>query len=879
MSDFVLMILKMSLEASVVLCAVLLLRMAFRKLPKSYTCILWLLVLVRLLCPVTVRSSFSLIPDVRAGIEASRAEREDNITASRGKLQSDTLPESDLQSDSLQRNGAPDEAGFSDGNAHTDGNAPVPAEPFRHRAASAFLSFWSQWGWAASLLWAAGAVSLFAIYLTRYFRWKKRMGGREERKTTGSGRRSRFSGAALVESSRVEEPFVRGVFFPVIYLPEGLEEKERSYILCHEQMHIRHRDPLWRLLWQAALVLHWFNPLVWIGAGLATKDMEMFCDESVMKRFGNRARQEYAMTLLHFSVKRSGLPFPVAFGESNTESRIAHILKTKRPALTASILAALVIALAAALFLTNPQKPENSGTAENGAALSRAETNPSEEADRNKSESVTETREAFPEDRAQQILALAGEWGTAFVERNGTAMEACLTDPGKMEEAGYEKLPDGGYEVGWSSPWPWETDFRINYARDREEAVIYYYARTSDPSVTVWKQVLTLEWQGGRYAVADWSTDMSPVDSAADFWDRYHYEPSEEYGMSGGGYRFLETPLDWLSRSESESSASEPAIAAVLMRQEQEGSSHAALFLSPESAAQNQLNLEGGKAVFVENPEPDKAYLRWEFGDGQTDVICLKHPGILPDGGGQESRLWLVEDILEEEEYQTRLNRSRLRQSYEEDPEKLSGTSLQGEEGLMEAMRGGAHCVMLAGTPDGSARLYGLVTDGNPRGLFLEEQGRLQYLDWDYVSSQLLLPKLGKGDYDGDGQEELAIVLHTQTGTGLAVEQLFCLEQQKDGGWAVREYESRNYQKQIANDKELWEEELARLWEQPETEQPFSYGDFVYFELDGDHISILLIPGMAEEGVPFLQYTDVSVRAKVIYDGSGFSLKDYEIVP
>lgn len=874
MTDTVLMILKMSLEASVVICVALLLRTAFRRLPKSYACVLWLLVLFRLLCPVAVKSSFSLMPV----ISMETADSQNAGTA-------DFLqPPAKQQRASFENGPRQDEGRIEAAQRDTDRSREedsrrqslyASVRTFGMKTAAAFSAFWAEWKTAASLLWAAGAATMLAAYLAQLFRWKKRMAGCKREPMAACGRKMLFfKTPVLVESGCVEEPCVDGFFSPVIYLPEAMEEKERDYILCHEQMHIRHGDPLLRVLWQGALMLHWFNPLVWAAAGLAQKDMEMFCDESVMKQFGNKARQEYALTLLHFSVKRSGLLFPVAFGKSNTESRITHILKAKRPAFVASVLAGLLIALAGAFFLTNPKKPENGG-APTEAAETLSKTESAEEERQSEDRTMTETGEGVPEDRAQQILETANTWGTAFVKRDGTAMEACLTDPDKMEEAGYEKLSNGGYEVGWSSPWPWETDFYVNYARDREEAVVYYYARTSDPSVTVWKQVLALEWQGDRYTVADWSTDMSPVDSAADFWDRYHYEPSEEYGMSGSGYRFRETPLDWFSAETPE----ESDIASVLMRQEQEGSGYAALFMTPESAAKHQLNLDGGRAVLVESPEPDKTCLRWEFGDGQTEVICLKHPGILPDDGGQESRLWLVEDILEEEEYQTRLNRSRLRQSYEDDPEKLSGTSLQGEEGLMEAMRGGAHCVMLAGTPDGSARLYGLVTDGNPRGLFLEEQGRLQYLDWDYVSSQLLLPKLGKGDYDGDGQEELAIVLHTQTGTGLAVEQLFCLEQQKDGGWAVREYESRNYQKQIANDKDLWEEELARIWEQPETEQPFSYGDFVYFELDGDHISILLIPGMAEEGSPFLQYTDVSVRAKVIYDGSGFSLKDYEIVP
>lgn len=661
MTDIVLMILGRSLEAAVVICAVLLLRFAFRKLPKSYACALWMLVLFRLLCPVAVTSSFSLIPDlgeVRESMSSGAWGKESESPAGQGVA------------DFQEAGGGvgkqfQEAAGSPAAGMWRENRLPEPAadNAWRARAARSLGNFWRTFGGAVSLVWAAGVLCILAACLIPFFAWKRKTAvssfDREQTRPTRWGRKERIK-----EGGCVEEPFVCGILRPVIYLPDKLDEREREYILCHERMHIRHGDPLLRLLWQAALAIHWLNPLVWLAVRLVQKDMEMFCDEGVMKRYGNSVRQEYAMTLLRFAVKKSGLPFPVAFGESNAEHRIRHILRENKPALAAAILAVLVLPVAAVLLLTNPGGPEENETAdadtregiqeetaEDAGEGLRGETAEPEEGKEGEKNAASGSGS-----RPGLLLELAESWGRAFTGRDGRAMEALLIAPHKMQENGYEKMSDGSYEVGWSSPWPWEDNFQVNYAYDGEEIVLYYYAVTSDPMITVWKQVLTVEEDAGEYRVADWVTDMDPVSSAAGFRDRYHYENPEEYGITQDGYRFRHTPLDWFWTS---GLYEESTLAGILMLQEtDETEGDTSAYQTPETAAARQLNLDGGRAIRVESPDPEKVCLRWEFADGQTDIICLKRAGLLPDGSGRESSLWLVEDILEEKDWQALLDQT-----------------------------------------------------------------------------------------------------------------------------------------------------------------------------------------------------------------------------
>lgn len=943
MEKLVLTILGMSFEAVIVVCAVLLLRFLFRRLPKSYSCALWILVLVRLLCPVALNSSLSLMPGssiLRESDEGqsggyggyalgTMAAEQRNQNAGTLNM-TDTVNHGTEQNPSTEAGGAA--AGLSDGERVQAAALKMPKqrlEAFMDRTVRAAAAFWRSCGIWVSLVWLAGAVWLSVAYLVQYVNWREKVRGCAKiplAESTGRKQGSRFmwktflKPVCIVESDCIQEPFVCGLFSPAIYLPAGMEEKERSYILYHEQMHIRHRDPFVRLLWQAALVVHWFNPLVWLAVSLVQKDMEMFCDESVMKQCGNGARKEYAMTLLHFSVKKSGLPFPVAFGESNTESRIRHILRAKKPALAVSALAVIAIILAAVFLLTDPKTPEDRG---NAAAQveeteekheSSMESDAAEEAaDTAQAELGTEAASgadeegAEPESRDEKILAFAQRWAKAASSRNGNSLVEMLADPSKMDDY---KLENGNYTYGWSSPWLWMENYRISYAYDRDEVIIYYYADTSDPRIWPWREVLTLTQKDGEYLVEGWELDTGAVSSAAEFAERFRYESPAEYGGdSGYGYRFLNTPLDMFYPAYAEGAWTdmfndEPAMeetwAYWLIYHENEQYMIDA-WQTPEAGAATHLYLDGGHSVEVESPWEDKICLRWEFADGLTDVICMCHPySYMEDGTIRQSDFWVVENILEESVYVQELEKARLYRFYEENPERLEEVTLEGWRGLREAVDSapeGGTVVRIAETPDGAFALYGMVTDADMAGVLLSFDGKCQYFDWYYTSPQTVMPNIVNADYDGDGQEEIAVILHAYTGTGVSMEQLFMLEQQSDGSWTA--VENTQYPEQIEAevaciyreddklleirdqkaDRLIGKMDLTVLMDETRVYDGTYFGDIVSFVPEDDEIYVQLMPGIRMKDWAILSYTDEEVlRARVVYDGQSFSLEDYELI-
>jgi len=161
--------------------------------------------------------------------------------------------------------------------------------------------------------------------------------------------RKRLTGALRMEDNifladHIESPFVMGLIFPKIYIPSGVSDWEMEHIIAHEQHHIKRRDHQLKAIGFAALCMHWFNPLVWLAFSLASADMEMSCDEAVVKKLGSEIRSEYSASLLGFATeKRMIAGTPIAFGEGNTEKRIKNLAAWKKPSLWVTVTAAVLI--------------------------------------------------------------------------------------------------------------------------------------------------------------------------------------------------------------------------------------------------------------------------------------------------------------------------------------------------------------------------------------------------------------------------------------------------------------------------------------------------------------------------------------------------------
>ncbi|MEF2968594.1 M56 family metallopeptidase [Paenibacillus sp. M1] len=199
--------------------------------------------------------------------------------------------------------------------------------------------------WVGSLIWVTGVVYLLIRSVISYLKVRESL------------RTAVLVKDHIFETDRIATPFVLGFLKPRIYIPLGLSEPELSYILQHEQTHIRRGDYLIKPFAYLMLIVHWFNPLMWLSYSLMNKDMEMSCDERVIRKMGDRIKGGYSTTLLSLSVGRSQLHSgsPLAFGENHVKARIKNILSYRRPSSWRVAGSLLVIGIVIAGCTANPK--------------------------------------------------------------------------------------------------------------------------------------------------------------------------------------------------------------------------------------------------------------------------------------------------------------------------------------------------------------------------------------------------------------------------------------------------------------------------------------------------------------------------------------------
>ena len=331
----------MSLTASVVILAVLAVRLLLRRAPKAFSYALWAVVLFRLLCPVSVTSAVSLLGALGAPAQerTQRTSAVEYVPADimiRGTAPAVTqLPQPPL----------PAETGGAVSDAPADtAPAAVPAMSFNEPV------------FILTLIWLAGMVLLLAYSLVSLLRLRRRLVGTVRLRDN------------IYLADHIPSPFVMGLFRPKIYLPSTLTETERGYILRHEQYHLRRRDHLVKFLSFLALCIHWFNPLVWAAFVLSGKDMEMSCDEAVVRELGEDIRADYSASLLSLATgRRIVAGMPLAFGEGDTGSRIRNLLNWKRPRPWVMAVCAVVCVGLIALCAANPGGTDAADGEENGS--------------------------------------------------------------------------------------------------------------------------------------------------------------------------------------------------------------------------------------------------------------------------------------------------------------------------------------------------------------------------------------------------------------------------------------------------------------------------------------------------------------------------------
>ncbi len=329
----------MSVSAGVIVLAVLLLRLPLKKAPKWITVLLWSIAAFRLVCPVTVESAVGLIPSFAGTLQVGDA-LDAGIISNAGDISDDGNSGIDNGVNNVIIDS---ELDFDNNNS---GYEAISNE--KYIGADDVIKFLANG--IFSVVWLAGIAVLFVYTAVGYIRIKNR---------TATAVLLRDN---IFQSENVASPFVFGIIKPRIYLPFNMSEGDMENVIAHEEAHIKRKDYIVKPLGFLLLAVHWFNPVIWLGYEVFCKDIELACDEKVVKDYTAKQRADYSQTLLFCSVNRK-MPAacPLTFGEVGVKTRVKSVLNYKKPGFWVSIAAIIVIVAAAVCFLTSPKTSANEG--------------------------------------------------------------------------------------------------------------------------------------------------------------------------------------------------------------------------------------------------------------------------------------------------------------------------------------------------------------------------------------------------------------------------------------------------------------------------------------------------------------------------------------
>lgn len=310
MENLFIKLLNMSISAGWFVLAVILFRAVFKKIPKWANVTMWALVGIRLVCPVSLKSMFSLIPSSETVPEGILYAQNPEIHSGIPALNSVVNP---VISDSL----APDMA-----------NSVNPMQVIMIIAAN---------------IWVLGVASMLIYTAVSYFLVKRKV------------REAVILENGIWLSDGVGTPFILGIIKPKIYLPMSLSEDDAQYVIAHERAHLKRGDHLIKPFAFLLLSIYWFNPLMWAAYILLCRDIELACDEKVVKNMGSEIKKPYSEALVNCSSPSKRIAAcPLAFGEVGVKTRIKNVLRYKKPALAIVILSVLICTVLALCFLTDP---------------------------------------------------------------------------------------------------------------------------------------------------------------------------------------------------------------------------------------------------------------------------------------------------------------------------------------------------------------------------------------------------------------------------------------------------------------------------------------------------------------------------------------------
>ena len=313
MEQVFLTVLNMSITGSYVILFVLITRMFLKKAPRIFSYSLWSMVLFRLICPFSFSSTLSFFGLFKKNTM-------EHIPANLGYMEQ---PQVNMGIDTLDN--------------WVNHALPMgaPAASVNPMQVAIFVG---------SILWIIGVVGLLVYSAISYILLQKKVST------------AMLASGKVFECEKIRSPFVLGIIKPKIYLPINLSQSEHDYIVMHEETHIKRFDYLIKPFAFLVLCVHWFNPLVWLSFMLMTRDMEMSCDERVLRKMGNGIKKDYSSSLLALAVEGNMIKgSPLAFGESNTKSRITNVLNYKKPAFWVVMAGIIVVMVVGIGLISNPK--------------------------------------------------------------------------------------------------------------------------------------------------------------------------------------------------------------------------------------------------------------------------------------------------------------------------------------------------------------------------------------------------------------------------------------------------------------------------------------------------------------------------------------------
>lgn len=311
MAAVFLKLLNLSISASWLVLAVLVLRLVSKRSPKWMNVLLWGMVALRLMLPFSIESALSLIPSAETlSPEVVRFDPAPTITSG---------------------------VEFIDNAVNPSLSESFAAAPL------ASVNPLYVWTYLAGWVWLIGLGAMLLYALVSYLRLRRRVSV------------SLCVRENIYLCDAISSPFILGVVKPHIYLPSGLDEVQRQNVLSHERAHLARRDHWWKPLGFALLAVYWFNPVLWLAYALLCRDIELACDERVIRTMDESAVKTYSTVLLACSMPRKAvITCPLAFGEVGVKERVRNALRYKKPAFWVVAVSVVVCTVVAVCFLTNP---------------------------------------------------------------------------------------------------------------------------------------------------------------------------------------------------------------------------------------------------------------------------------------------------------------------------------------------------------------------------------------------------------------------------------------------------------------------------------------------------------------------------------------------